>query len=173
MRPSFDFSPARQVIQRIKLLMGILCLGVFAANSRVAAQSTPVYADVDTLFAEHCLDCHGHEEPEGKLVLETHAGLIAGGESGPILSADADASLLVRYLEGRVEKDGKVRIMPPGKRKKLAPAQIAVVKDWIRGGAVPRPQVTHGSGYWTSPRSFPRQTRRFPCMPWHTNLPEI
>ncbi len=119
--------------------MGILCLGVFAANSRVAAQSTPVYADVDTLFAEHCLDCHGHEEPEGKLVLETHAGLIAGGESGPILSADADASLLVRYLEGRVEKDGKVRIMPPGKRKKLAPAQIAVVKDWIQGGSVPPP----------------------------------
>ncbi|MCF7765869.1 MAG: hypothetical protein K9N62_19545 [Verrucomicrobia bacterium] len=139
MRPSLDSFSARQVVQRIELLLVILCMGVFGAGSRVLAQSTPAYAEVDSLFAEHCLDCHGHEEPEAKLVLETHAGLTAGGESGALLSADADASLLVRYLEGRVEKDGKVRIMPPGKRKKLAPAQIAVIKDWIRGGAVPPP----------------------------------
>ncbi|MDA1276641.1 MAG: hypothetical protein O2960_21695 [Verrucomicrobia bacterium] len=88
----------------------------------------------------HCLDCHSHDEPENDLVLETYADLLHGGTSGSaITSGDAAGSLLVRYLEGRVEKDGKALFMPPGKRKKLPPEQIALIKAWINGGAQPPP----------------------------------
>ena len=44
--------------------------------------------------------------------------------------------MLVKFLEGRAGKEGKNQFMPPGKRKKLEPAELALVKAWIDGGAV-------------------------------------
>src|SRR4051812_11725008 len=38
-------------------------------------------------------------------------------------------------IEGRFEKDGKQKIMPPGKRKKLTPEEIATIEAWIAAGA--------------------------------------
>ncbi len=111
---------------------------LLAARPVDAATPTNDYAAVHELFATHCVDCHAAQEPEGKLVLETFEALMKGGESGAALKAGKSAeSLLVKMLEGSFEKDGKKIVMPPGKRKKLQPEELALIKGWIDAGALP------------------------------------
>src|SRR6185503_7833850 len=94
------------------------------------------YAAVDAIFNQHCLDCHAAQDPEHGLVLETFESLIKGGETGPaILPGKSQESLLVQMVEGRFAKNGKSKVMPPGKRKKLSPDEIAILKAWIDSGA--------------------------------------
>ena len=76
------------------------------------------YAAVDAIFNEHCVDCHGSVEPEGKFVLEDFDSLMKGGEIGAaIVPGKSDESLLVKMIQGRFEKDGKKKIMPPGEKR--------------------------------------------------------
>jgi WD40 repeat protein len=113
----------------------VLSFGVPA----LAAPAIPDYATVDSIFAKSCLDCHESKEPEAKLVLENYEGLMKGGETGvAIVPGKSRDSLLIKMLEGKVTKDGKTLIMPPGKkRKKLDAAEIATIKAWIDAGAKP------------------------------------
>src|SRR5438552_1507490 len=98
--------------------------------------SAPDYASVDAILSAHCLDCHASTDPEGKLVLESFETLMKGGELGPAIVAGKSAdSMLVQMIEGRFEKNGKKKIMPPGKRKKLGPEEVGTIKAWIDAGA--------------------------------------
>ncbi len=96
------------------------------------------YDAVEEIISRHCLECHEAKDPEGGLSMESHAGLLKGGESGPAFSAgNSTNSLMIRAVEGRWEKGGKTKIMPPGKKTKLSPEQIKTLKDWIDAGATP------------------------------------
>src|SRR5258708_34797228 len=119
-----------------RCLIVVLVLISFPGPSGKAAPATPPdYAAVDAIFTKHCLDCHAAQDPEAKLVLENFESLMQGGESGSVIVPSKSAeSLLVKMIEGRGEKDGKKKIMPPGKRKKLEPDEIATVKTWIDAG---------------------------------------
>lgn len=127
----------------LKVLSGLLplCLmgpALLVANQVVAAESgsTNEYTAVNAIFTEHCLDCHGSQDPEGHFVLEDFDSLMKGGEIGPaVVPGKSGESLLVQMIEGKFEKDGKKKIMPPGKRKKLEPAEIAAITSWIDAGA--------------------------------------
>jgi hypothetical protein len=110
----------------------------WAQPSRAAENATTDgYAAVDSIFSKNCLDCHASQDPEAKLVLESFDSLMKGGENGPVVTPGrADESLLLRMIEGKVQKDGKQIIMPPGKkRKKLEASEIALIKAWIDAGA--------------------------------------
>ena len=77
---------------------------------------------MDTILSAHCLDCHASTDPEGQLVLESFETLMKGGELGAAIVPGKSAdSLLIEMIEGRFEKNGKKKIMPPGKRAKLTP----------------------------------------------------
>src|SRR5882672_12123491 len=90
---------------------GVLLVVLVLASAR-AAEKTSDYAAVAAIVAQHCLDCHAAQEPEGKLVMETFETLMKGGESGAALAPGKSAdSLLVKMIEGRTEKDGKKLIM--------------------------------------------------------------
>ncbi|MDB6026814.1 MAG: repeat protein [Verrucomicrobiales bacterium] len=111
-------------------------LFAFAVSLSIAQAETVDYSKVDALFDEHCLDCHSSKDPDANLVLENFESLMKGGETGAALVAGkSEESLLVKMLEGKIEKEGKKKIMPPGKRKKLSPADIALIKAWIDAGA--------------------------------------
>lgn len=91
---------------------------------------------VDAILSKHCLDCHMAQDPEGKLIMESFEALMKGGESGPVIvPGKSSESLLVQMVEGKIVRDGKTKIMPPGKRKKLETAEIASIKAWIDAGA--------------------------------------
>jgi len=74
--------------------------------------------------------------------MESHELLLKGGESGAVIvPGKSEESLLVRMIEGRFEKDGKKKIMPPGKREKLKPEEIDLIRSWIDAGAKPPAQT--------------------------------
>lgn len=102
--------------------------------------ATNDYAQVDAIFVARCVECHESKEPEGQLILESHAELMKGGESGPsVIPGKSGKSLLVKLLTG-IEKDGKKKIMPPGKREKLTTNEIDLIRAWIDAGAKPPAQ---------------------------------
>ena len=133
----YSFLPRR--LRAVGLtLFPLLVLLVSFSPGAGAQTSASDYAVVEGIFAKHCLDCHAAQDPEGKLVLESFASLLRGGETGPALIAGkSDESLLVQMVEGRLEKNGKRKVMPPGKRKKLETKEIAALKAWIDAGAPP------------------------------------
>jgi WD40 repeat protein len=108
-----------------------------ALGLSVAQADSVNYAKVDALFAEHCLDCHNSKDPDANLVLEDFESLMKGGETGAcVVPGKGEESLLTQMIEGKVEKEGKKKIMPPGKRKKLSAEEIALIKNWINAGAI-------------------------------------
>ena len=99
------------------------------------------------VLAEHCYSCHGDEavkkkKVKGGLLLDTAAGLLAGGDSGPAIDKKKPAdSLLLKSLT----YTGDTKMPPTGK---LPDAVIADVEAWVkmgapdpRGGAVVKKQV--------------------------------
>ncbi len=100
----------------------------------------PSYQAVDGIFVKHCLDCHSHDEPDAGLNLESYESFLDGGQNGsPVIAKDSARSPLVRLLNGFKGPNNKLRIMPPGRREKLDPSEIALVKAWIDEGALPPP----------------------------------
>ena len=76
-----------------------------------------------------CIVCHGPEKQSGGLRVDSRAALLTGGERGAALVAGKpDESLLLRALA----HDGDLK-MPP--KKKLADADIAAIREWVRLGA--------------------------------------
>ena len=130
-------------MRRLIAQIPIAALGLaLASPAAAAAEATPArdFSDVEVIFTKHCLDCHASQDPEGNLVLESFESLMKGGESGAAVSPGTSAdSLLVKMIEGRIEKNGKKKIMPPGKRTKLNPDEIETIKRWIDSGAKPPP----------------------------------
>ncbi len=121
---------------RLLLTLVIASLSGALATSADAADAAkpPMYADVHAIFAKHCLSCHDAKEAEGELVLESHALLLKGGDTGPaVVPGKSGESLLVKLIE-RTEKP----FMPPPKKgEKLSDTEIAVVRARIDAGALP------------------------------------
>lgn len=112
---------------------------LFAVSAQAfAADTPPDFSEVYRLLDERCIECHTADDPEGNLVLETYEGLLKGGEEGKAIEVGKSAeSLLMKYVRGEVEKDGKKKFMPPGKREKLGPEEIQILSRWIDAGAKP------------------------------------
>ncbi|MBI1841137.1 MAG: hypothetical protein HYR88_09830 [Verrucomicrobia bacterium] len=122
--------------RRLTTLATLAAVAGRLAAPCVGSAASITYDATDALLAKHCLECHGAKDPEGGLVMESHAGLLKGGESGPaIVPGKSSESLLILAVEGRWEKEGKKKIMPPGKRAKLDASEIATLKEWIAAGA--------------------------------------
>jgi len=114
------------------------------------------FSDIEPLIQQHCVECHGAKEPEGGLVLETHPDLMKGGENGVVVVPGRSAdSLLVKALLGDWGKTGKNQFMPPGKRDKLKPEQIALFRAWIDAGA-PAPKAGAKAAEIVVPRIAPK-----------------
>lgn len=141
---SFGFPRCRGLLRRmypdraLARWVGVFVVGFFLELllCRDAVGATPDYAGVDALLRRACLDCHAAQEPEGGLILEAHATLMKGGKSGPVvLPGRSDVSPLVIAVEAGLLVDGKRKVMPPGKREKLQPDEIALLRSWIDAGA--------------------------------------
>jgi WD40 repeat protein len=137
-RTSWPFHPNQRNRSGLgRFLLALLCL-IIPNLVICAADATNDYSAVDAIFTKRCLECHDTKDPEANLVLIDFQSLMKGGENGPVIvPGKSEESLLVRMIEGRVERQGKKKIMPPGKREKLAPDEIALIRGWIDAGAKP------------------------------------
>lgn len=85
------------------------------------------------LLVEHCHSCHGPTTQWAGLRLDTRAGMLKGGDSGPAaVVGAADASELVR----RILSDDEFEQMPPPESdKQLDDASIRLLQHWLDSGA--------------------------------------
>lgn len=97
------------------------------------------YATVSSLFGRHCIVCHSGPQAVMGLRLDTHAGVIAGSERGPVVNpGDPEGSELVRRLLG-VSQPRMPLTGPPF----LSEAEVASIAAWIRDGAKSGPAGEH------------------------------
>ncbi|QDT16648.1 DUF1549 domain-containing protein [Alienimonas californiensis] len=116
---------------------GALAPGAGAADGAAdgaptAEQLEAFEREVRPLLAERCYSCHsaGAESPMGGLTVDSRAGLLAGGDSGPALvPGDAEASLLIEA----VRYESYAYDMPPS--GKLPEGEIATLERWVAMGA--------------------------------------
>jgi len=88
--------------------------------------------DVQPIFTEHCIKCHGEKKPKGEFRIDQRASLIAGGDSGePAIAIGKSAESHLIKLVAEVSKGD---VMPP-KGKALSEEQIAILRAWIDQGA--------------------------------------
>jgi hypothetical protein len=81
------------------------------------------------IFASRCFRCHNQEKRRSGLLLETHAGVMEGGSSGPVIvPGQPDASRLLQLVSGKAEPK-----MPPS-GESLDDAALGLIRSWIEQG---------------------------------------
>jgi len=105
----------------------------------VSAQGadTPAFytQKVRPILMTNCGKCHMDMNHKGGLAMDTKASLMKGGRDGVVIvPGDPEHSLLLKLVkhEGPPEDP---KPMPP-KSPKLSDADIAVIEQWIKAGAV-------------------------------------
>ena len=103
------------------------------AEEKLSSQELQFFENkVRPLLVERCYKCHsaGRKAPKAELFLDNRQGVLEGGESGPaIVPGKPSRSLLIEAI--RYENPDLQ--MPP--KKKLVPAEIAVLEKWVEMGA--------------------------------------
>ncbi|MBN9518570.1 PSD1 domain-containing protein [bacterium] len=94
--------------------------------------------DVRPLLSNACFKCHGPASQMGKVRLDTREGAV---KSGAIVPGRPDKSTLVERI---CEPDDEARMPPPEAGKRLTPAQIQTLKQWIAEGAEYTPHWAFG-----------------------------
>jgi mono/diheme cytochrome c family protein len=108
--------------------------------------------DIQPIFQQSCIKCHGPEKQKGDLRLDSKAAAMKGGKDGPaIVAGQADKSDLYRRI---TLAPGSDDIMP-SKGDLLTKAQTDLIKDWINQGATWPDQVagTAKAGEASAPKS--------------------
>ncbi len=125
-------------------VMTLLCALICPARPPAASAEKPGAQGVEfferkvrPIFVEHCTKCHStSEKSKGGLTLDTRAGLLKGGDSGPVLvHGDPDKSRLIQAVRYK-NRDLQ---MPPN--NPLSPSQVSDLEKWVKMGA-PDPRTT-------------------------------
>jgi WD40 repeat protein len=87
--------------------------------------------EIVPILTAKCAGCHAGKIRRGSYDMGTHAGLIAGGDTGPAVMPGKSADSLLVQLAGRTQKP----TMPPKDAEPLSPQELALVKLWIDQGA--------------------------------------
>ncbi len=149
-RSVFQFlKPAVRCLHR-GLSGGFLGLWLVGTSAALSDEATEHFERrIRPVLVERCLTCHGAEQAKGGLRLDTRAGWVHGGESGPAITpGEPEGSLLLEAIRGA---PGDWRMPPAEAGPALTEAQIADFVSWIKQGAVdprtgPEKQATTG---WT------------------------
>ncbi len=94
-----------------------------------------VFKDViKPVLEKKCSGCHGEASMKGGLSLEDSTGILKGGKTGPLfIAGDPEKSLIIHRL--LLPEDDK-KHMPPISKPAMAKDEIALIRSWIKVGAV-------------------------------------
>jgi hypothetical protein len=130
------YSYSQSLMKNPFLYIAFLLVGLGADNAKAVDPTTEGIAffekSVRPLFAKHCYKCHSSSkgEDKGGLVLDSQAGWMDGGDSGPaIIPGKITESILIEAIE---QKDPDFA-MPP--KYKLSSSEIENLKKWVSMGA--------------------------------------
>ncbi len=129
----------------IAVILSLCCSGAIGPSSFALGADSPRASDatklgtaeqqffekqVRPLLIKHCYQCHSSQAKvlKGSLRLDSRAGWMKGGDSGPAVVPGApDESLLIEAIRYESLE------MPP--RGRLPEAEIAVLERWVKMGA--------------------------------------
>ena len=149
----------------MRILLGVcLALTTLLATNSAHAQGTKPDAsaieafekEVRPILATRCQSCHGADKQKGGLRLDSRAGALAGGDSGPaiVVGKPAESRLVeaINYVDD-------LR-MPP--KSKLPAAEAAALTRWVAAGA-PWPESVRPTGAADA-------AAKGPGLPWDRRL---
>ena len=121
-----------QNLKRIALLTVVLAMPVTGSAALSQAQVSFFEKQVRPVLAKNCYQCHSARDGKfkGGLALDTRAGVIAGGDSGPVI-VGKDPKKSPLWLA--VRQTGKLKMPPKGEM--LSNKEIGSLAKWIRMGA--------------------------------------
>lgn len=132
------------------LLSTVILLSVF--NTAFAESTIDYETQIKPILASHCYQCHGPENQESDLRLDTAQHAITGGVLGSsITPGKPELSLLLNAITGT---SNDISIMPPeDESQSLNAEQIALIRTWIKQGAKhPKDEqeaiATKGKDHW-------------------------
>ncbi len=104
------------------------------SDDEIDLADSPLFvAAIAPILDSKCNKCHNERKAKGKLVMSTRAGLLQGGENGPLWEIDqADSSLLLKRIHLPLEIEEH---MPPEGKPQLSRAEKKLLEEWIREGA--------------------------------------
>jgi len=87
--------------------------------------------DIEPIFQQHCMDCHGPDEQESQFRLDRLSIMLAGGNSGEpaVVPGEPDKSFLLKLIH---RKEPGLEMPPDGS---LSMQEIDRIERWIAGGA--------------------------------------
>jgi mono/diheme cytochrome c family protein len=109
---------------------------LFLATAVAHAAPVDFARDVQPLFAEHCLECHGPDDSKGGLVLtsrELALKALKSGAHGIVPGKPDESEMITRLASADPEEQ-----MPPPKHRAKHPVKardIEVLRQWIAEGA--------------------------------------
>jgi Protein of unknown function (DUF1553)/Protein of unknown function (DUF1549)/Planctomycete cytochrome C len=86
---------------------------------------------VHPILSTRCGECHSDERKYGGFTLETRSGFLSGGWHGPVVVAGKPEESRLYRRVARIEKN----YMPFGGAEPLPIEELALIKEWIEGGA--------------------------------------
>ncbi len=107
--------------------------GLLGSAGSTAAEQVDFAREIQPIFEERCIACHGSETQLHGFRLDRRADAFKGGDSGvpAILPGKSSNSLLLRYVAGL---DPEVVMPPEGPR--LTSEQVELLRRWIDQGAL-------------------------------------
>lgn len=110
----------------------ITCVLLIATTVSLRAEEQVDFnRDIAPILQSYCVGCHTADDSEGGLDLESHAKLIAGGESGlAITPGESSSSRMLLMVTGKMDP-----VMPPEGEERLSEREIELLTAWIDQGA--------------------------------------
>ncbi|MFP5248202.1 MAG: DUF1553 domain-containing protein [Acidobacteriota bacterium] len=124
----------------LPLLSGLLAC--HSRRSEAAGRHLDFNEDVQPILAGNCFSCHGPDPEMRKAGLRLDVGEDAmakrPGHPDAIVPFHPERSELIKRIESK-DPHYLMPQNPQGEAKPMKPAEIAILKEWIREGAVYRP----------------------------------
>ena len=115
----------------IATITATFTISVAAQNPPAPSTTVDFTRDIQPILQASCYECHGTKKTKARLRLDSAAGIVKGGETGPIIvPGKSEQSLIVRRILGL---DGDDRM--PKDEDPLPAEQIALIRAWIDQGA--------------------------------------
>lgn len=109
------------------------CRLAFLCNLAHGQEADWFESKIRPLLAQKCWDCHGEAKQWGGLRLDSRAGMLQGGDSGPAaVPDDLEKSELLRRV---LSEDPDVRMPPPETNQTLSAIEVDLLKQWLKLGA--------------------------------------
>jgi mono/diheme cytochrome c family protein len=119
---------------------GTEAVAVATATGQGPSSRIDFNRDIRPILSENCLACHGPDKAKRKagLRLDLAESATARLESGgrALVAGDPASSLLLKLVTSSDDAD---RMPPPKTSKHLSPQQVALLREWIAGGAEFKP----------------------------------